>query len=282
MKRALALAACLGITTVVATSVAHAQATRTWVSGVGDDVNPCSRTAPCKTFAGAISKTAAGGEINCLDPGGYGTITITKSITIDCRGTQGSILSALAPTGVNINGTDIVVTLRYLSINAVGTGTDGIRFTNGKRLNIENVTISGVTRYGVWVPTMAGAGNVVIENSSITNGVDGIRVAKGHTVVRNSVISGNSGIGLISENVGVIGAATNILAYNGIAVQSGNNSGVGQAGAVVNVSNNDIYANGHAFVCGGGAVASNNTNRLQNNTGGPGVSCAPNAVITVQ
>ena len=60
----------------------HAQATRTWVSGVGDDVNPCSRTAPCKTFAGAISKTAAGGEISVLDPGGYGAVTIAKSITI--------------------------------------------------------------------------------------------------------------------------------------------------------------------------------------------------------
>src|SRR3712207_3107698 len=101
--------------TISATS-AQAQATRTWVSGVGDDVNPCSRTAPCKTFAGAISKTAAGGEINCLDPGGFGAVTITKSMTIDCRGTQGSILSALAPTGVNVNGTNIIVTLRNLKI----------------------------------------------------------------------------------------------------------------------------------------------------------------------
>src|SRR5262245_14946929 len=72
---------------------AQAQATRTWVSGVGDDVNPCSRTAPCKTFAGAISKTAAGGEISCLDPGGYGAVTITKSMTIDCIGTNGSDLN---------------------------------------------------------------------------------------------------------------------------------------------------------------------------------------------
>src|SRR5215218_7056741 len=71
-----------------------AQATRTWVSGVGDDVNPCSRTAPCKTFAGAISKTATNGEINCLDPAGYGTVNVTKSITIDCEDTQGSILSS--------------------------------------------------------------------------------------------------------------------------------------------------------------------------------------------
>src|SRR6188472_3729048 len=80
-----------------------AQATRTWVSGVGDDVNPCSRTAPCKTFAGAISKTAAGGEINCLDPGGFGTLTITKSITIDCTGTFGSTLNSGGINGFNVN-----------------------------------------------------------------------------------------------------------------------------------------------------------------------------------
>src|SRR3954464_5528354 len=80
--------------TLILTSVGHAQATRTWVSGVGDDVNPCSRTAPCKTFAGAISKTATNGEINALDPAGYGAVTITKSITINCTGTLGSILAA--------------------------------------------------------------------------------------------------------------------------------------------------------------------------------------------
>ena len=88
--------------TMLVSSAAHAQATRTWVSGVGDDVNPCSRTAPCKTFAGAISKTAANGEIDCLDPGGFGTVTITKSITIDCAGTLGSILAA-GTNGVNVN-----------------------------------------------------------------------------------------------------------------------------------------------------------------------------------
>ena len=79
---------------VLAVQPAEAQATRTWVSGVGDDANPCSRTAPCKTFAGAISKTAAGGEINCLDPGGFGAVTITKSMTIDCTGTFGSTLNS--------------------------------------------------------------------------------------------------------------------------------------------------------------------------------------------
>src|SRR4051794_20127750 len=78
-------------------SLAHAQATRTWVSGVGDDANPCSRTAPCKTFSGAISKTATGGEISVLDPGGFGGVTITKAITLNGEGTLASILVA----GVN-------------------------------------------------------------------------------------------------------------------------------------------------------------------------------------
>src|SRR3954464_3236035 len=84
-------------------SFAQAQATRTWVSGVGNDANPCSRTAPCKTFAGAISKTAAGGEINAMDPGGYGAVTITKSITID--GGSGQVASVLAAgtNGIIIN-----------------------------------------------------------------------------------------------------------------------------------------------------------------------------------
>src|SRR5712672_598339 len=87
---------------LMASAPAHAQATRTWVSGTGDDVNPCSRTAPCKTFAGAISKTAASGEINCIDPGGFGAVTITKSITIDCAGTMGSILGA-GTNAINVN-----------------------------------------------------------------------------------------------------------------------------------------------------------------------------------
>src|SRR5215217_2130452 len=92
----------VAIFTLTVVSMAQAQATRTWVSGVGDDVNPCSRTAPCKTFAGAISKTAVNGEINCLDPAGYGAVTVTKSITIDCEDTQGSILSS-GTNGVIVN-----------------------------------------------------------------------------------------------------------------------------------------------------------------------------------
>src|SRR5215469_16668411 len=94
-------------------SLAQAQATRTWVSGVGDDANPCSRTAPCKTFAGAISKTAVGGEIDVLDPGGFGALTITKSISIEANvlvagvlvsGTNGFVIAAGGNDTVVIRG----------------------------------------------------------------------------------------------------------------------------------------------------------------------------------
>src|SRR6266576_2263768 len=119
----------VAIFTMSVASMAQAQATRTWVSGVGDDVNPCSRTAPCKTFAGAISKTATTGEISVLDPGGFGAVTITKSITLNGDGTLAGILSAGTPSAINVNdsasgspGTAIVY-IRNLSINGAGTGT---------------------------------------------------------------------------------------------------------------------------------------------------------------
>jgi hypothetical protein len=117
----------VAILIAVASSMANAQATRTWVSGVGDDANPCSRTAPCKTFAGAISKTFIGGEIDALDPGGFGTVTITKSITID--GCCITSILASGTNGVNVNiapnanDPERRVTLRHLTIN--GTGASG-------------------------------------------------------------------------------------------------------------------------------------------------------------
>ncbi|MBV8856084.1 MAG: right-handed parallel beta-helix repeat-containing protein [Acidobacteria bacterium] len=160
------LAAALLVT--LAASAANAQATRTWVSGVGDDVNPCSRTAPCKTFAGAISKTAAGGEIDALDPGGYGTVTITKSIVLDGTGTLASILAS-GTNGVNVNDSatatpgNIFVVIRNISINGAGTtlGVNGINFVSGKELNVIDCVIQNFSNNGInGVPTVASAGAV--------------------------------------------------------------------------------------------------------------------------
>src|ERR1044071_6343357 len=131
---------------------ASAQATRTWVSGVGNDANPCSRTAPCKTFAGAISKTAAGGEINALDPGGYGAVTITKSITIDGGGGQVASVLAAGTNGIVVSAqpTDVVIlrNIRFQGLLGNGSapanaGLDGIKFLAGKALHVENCYITG-------------------------------------------------------------------------------------------------------------------------------------------
>src|SRR5256885_14356224 len=125
MRRIALFAVCLGfLAPLLAAAPANAQASRTWVSGVGDDANPCSRTAPCKTFAGAISKTAALGEINCLDSGGFGAVTITKSISILCNGVVGGVLSA-GTTGIIVNAAGGQGTLRHLDINGGGAGVIG-------------------------------------------------------------------------------------------------------------------------------------------------------------
>src|ERR1700724_2168900 len=127
MRRIVLLAIAAGfVVPLMASAPASAQATRTWVSGVGDDANPCSRTAPCKTFAGSISKTAAGGEINCLDPGGFGALTITKSITISCEmGTAGVLVAGTNGFVINAAATDIV-TVKGLDFDGIGTGISGI------------------------------------------------------------------------------------------------------------------------------------------------------------
>lgn len=130
-------------------ALAQAQATRTWVSGVGDDANPCSRTAPCRTFAGAISKTAAGGLISVLDPGAYGAVTITKAMTIESEGDIAGVLFS-GTNGIVINaGANDVVSLRGLSLNGAGTGLSGVRFLAGKALIIEDLSIESMTTHGV-------------------------------------------------------------------------------------------------------------------------------------
>lgn len=151
---------------------AEAQATRTWVSGVGDDVNNCGRTTPCKTFRGAIEKTADGGIINCLDSSGFGFVTITKSITIDCGGAFGGIVAA-STNGVNVNADGVVVTLRNLSIDGVGTGLIGVNFINGSVLHIENCKIWGFrggAAVGInFAPPAGVTGELYVSDSAITD-----------------------------------------------------------------------------------------------------------------
>jgi hypothetical protein len=259
-------------------SPAHAQATRTWVSGVGDDVNPCSRTAPCKTFAGAISKTAIGGIINAMDDGGFGAVTITKSITIDGRDHRAAVLGVgtngiiINPTGAT-NGTSaatVKVVLRGLDIegnnqsNPLNAGLNGVRFLGGKSLKIVDSDIYQFSQSGVENRSSTNNSTLVIMNSRIhDNTGGGVTDAPGsaltHKVtIRNSDIDEN-GCGVISSSFGMTnGFATDCgtgspspgnatLSRIGIfnTGLSGNGTGVfarGQNG-IVRLSGNTIISN---------------------------------------
>jgi hypothetical protein len=169
-----------------AASAAQAQATRTWVSGVGDDVNPCSRTAPCKTFAGAISKTAAGGYIDALDPGGFGTVTITKSITIDGGGFLAGVLAS-GNSGVVINGSGIAVTLRNLSIESAGTnpGINGVNVLQADEVHIEKCIITGFSNEAVHFAPSGGASGYISDTTVSNNAGGGVVVSSGRVMISN-------------------------------------------------------------------------------------------------
>ena len=199
---------------------AHAQATRTWVSGVGDDANPCSRTAPCKTFAGAISKTAAGGEINCIDPGGFGALTVTKTITIDCANTESGVLVA-GTNGLSVSaGPGDVVTLRGLDIFGTGTGINGIVFNTGAALIVEKCTIrefkaaGASSGFGILFQP-SGASALYVTDTQITN--NGTGTTGGGIIVRPT------GTGTAKASINRVSANNNI---SGITADGGSTTGL--------------------------------------------------------
>ncbi|HVG11279.1 MAG TPA: right-handed parallel beta-helix repeat-containing protein [Thermoanaerobaculia bacterium] len=296
----LSIVCVFAVLVVMAAPAANAQATRTWVSGVGDDVNPCSRTAPCKTFAGAISKTAAGGEISALDPGGFGAVTITKSITINGDGTLAGVLASLT-NGVTVNAaaTDRVV-LRNLSINGAGNGLSGVRFLAGKSLVLDNVTISGFTTrgisvalaangdvfvknshitkcgVGVFASTTVGLARVSIENSSIvgntTNGIEGSTSSRIN--VSNSLISGNGTNGVLANSGTTrIALTTCQVSFN----VTGINASVGSS--IIRLSDNDIFNNDTGVDIVAGTIETAGNNRIAGNNAS---DVLPPASIPVQ
>ena len=289
-------------------SLAQAQASRTWVSGVGDDVNPCSRTAPCKTFAGAISKTAACGEIDALDPGGYGAVTITKSITIDGTGTMASILASLT-TGITINAqsTD-VITIRGISINGFCNGLRGMNILQAAKVNVEDCVIFRFAGPGILVNETSdlrlnirntvlrdntGAGletftnhatlkvRVSLEHVSMVNNNHGFHGRSGTlATARNSVFSNNTTNGVFGD--AAVGNASAIFLYDsqisnngGAGVRAGNAGNVGTSG--IQIANNQINANvsnGVLESTGGVVSTFSNNSIIGNGTDGCG-GCDP-------
>jgi hypothetical protein len=223
-------------------AAAQAQATRTWVSGVGDDANPCSRTAPCKTFAGAISKTAPSGEINVLDPGGFGGVTITKSITISSEGFEAGVLvSGTNAIIINAASTDAVV-LRGLDVEGLGTGLVGIKLLGGlAALHIEKCTINnfrGTNGSGIEIaPTVAGTVQLLIKD----------------TIVRRNGAGTGAGL-FIHPGAGVVVKASldNVRTEHnliGLKVQDNSNVTVKDSVAAGNTN-----AGFHVLQSGGGAI----------------------------
>jgi hypothetical protein len=290
---------------VLQAAPAHAQATRTWVSGVGDDANPCSRTAPCKTFAGAISKTTSFGEIDCLDPGGFGAVTITKSITIDCSATLGSVLASLT-NGININGAGITVNLRGLSVDGVSNGLIGINFISGNSLTLTNVNvmnfnagsaigvlfapntantilevnnsvitsngIAPVTGGGIVVqPAVGGSAVVVISDSRLENNSDAVRAnsaSGGVTMtVRESTLANNRGNGINS----IAGNAL-ILMIDRATISNNFQNGVVSSGgnSVVRINASAISGNATGVTSVAGGVLRSYKNNAINGNGADG------------
>ena len=252
-------------------AVANAQASRTWVSGVGDDVNPCSRTAPCKTFAGAISKTAAGGEIDALDPAGYGAVTITKAMTIDGSGNFASVLVS-GTNGIVVQaGPSDVVILRRISIQGLGTGINGVRFLSGRSLSVDGCIINNFTTRGIdAVPNNGTNTNLFVRDTFIAEtGQEGIgiqpasftlfaninNVRQAHSVntsglncvsgckvaVQDSDFSGNPvGAGVAAQaSTAEVDVSNTVLANSAFGVVSGSAGGA----AVVRLTRTSITGN---------------------------------------
>jgi hypothetical protein len=274
----------------LAPSTAYGQATRTWVSGVGSDANPCSRTAPCKTFAGAIASTAAGGEIDVLDPGGFGAVTITKSISIESAGViAGVLVSGTNGIVINAGPTDVVV-LRGLTINGIGTGLKGIDIISAGVVIIEDCFVAQFTPRGISIePAMANV-KVSISNSKIqasasngivvqpANGIQaqvtldnvdiidstnfGLSVTAGSSVIiRNSTIADNGLANIRADGTG--GAAT--IELDNVIVGGSTTGILSVGGATVRVNGSTITDNVTGLSLSGGTILSFGNNRLSGN-----------------
>ena len=266
------------------------------MSGVGDDANPCSRTAPCKTFAGAISKTAAGGEINVLDPGGFGAVTITKSITISSEGIEAGVLvSGTNGIVVNVAATDVVV-LRGLDFEGLGSGLNGVNFIGAGSLHVEKSVIHHFAQNGINFAPNAGGAELYVEDCHIRengtststgaivyrpaaaagggNIVDGSNttVAGISGTIRDSGITGSSNNGIAAVTTAAHAAASImvdnvVLTFNvGSGINANGTSASGQGSAIVRVGRSTIAANVTGVsVTSSGQVKSYGTNQLNGN-----------------
>ena len=251
------------------TSAAHAQATRTWVSGVGDDANPCSRTAPCKTFAGAISKTAAGGEIDALDPGGFGAVTITKAMTIDGGGgvVASTLVNGVPAFIVNAGATDRVIlrNLRITGASSTNLGTTGIRFIAGLALDVQNCFIERFANYGI----------------------DFQPAVRGFMTVQDTTISSTGQGGILSASAASTGGANRVSIINSrivnsaaFGIKSGQNSRVQVSSTLVSSNGGSPPVDYGVVADGATATVNIESSTITNNPGG-GIHATNNGIVRI-
>jgi hypothetical protein len=211
-------------------TIVHAQATRTWVSGVGDDANPCSRTAPCKTFAGAISKTAAGGEINVLDPGGFGGVTITKNLSIisECveagvlvSGTNGIIINTQAAGKVLLQGLDI----EGLNGTATGAGLNGVRVLSNTKVTINHCSIRNFSQFGVSCEGPANTRVFITDSYILGNTSGGFQILGGGGAANSGILDrttiDNNGPASVKMGAGAsLTVSGSVLTGSGVAIDA--------------------------------------------------------------
>ena len=201
MSRSIFISAALALAVTLPTVSAQAQAPRTFVSAAGSDSNPCSFAAPCRHFQAAVNATSPGGEVDALDPAGYGPIIISQAITIEGQG-----WSYVAPpaggNGITINAVSGNVIIHGVSLNGAGiTGsTNGIVFNTGGNLTVTDCKVENFTADGIIMNAPAPVSIFDTLVSDNTN--DGIvfqpSAAATLTLERVQAI-GNSNIGLLIE-----------------------------------------------------------------------------------
>jgi hypothetical protein len=246
---------CFSLTMVAVLGVgvlpASAQATRTWVSGVGDDANPCSRTAPCKTFAGAISKTAAGGEINALDPGGFGAVTITKAITIQAVGVEAGVLVS-GTNGIVVSaGVGDNVNLVGLDFEGLGTGLDGVVVLSGALVHIHNCNFRHFTSAGVHVlpnPSNGGPSYVLVTDSIFDGNDFGVATfsttpAAAATAFVDHVTIMGKGLGSGSTGIAVDGGSASLVMTNSTVVRNQTGLAATNGAQLFSFGNNRVVQN---------------------------------------
>jgi hypothetical protein len=291
-----------------AAAPAHAQLTRTWVSGVGDDSFGCTRTAPCKTFSGAISKTLAGGEINCLDPGGFGALSITKSITVDCHDVVGGVLAS-SGNGITVNlnsAANMIVRLRGLNINGVMSGAIGISIVGttttsaNNAVSIEDCVIDGFTQQGIYGGSTMG-GRLLVRNTSIRNNFGpavgfpamasgvfttatlenvsaydsnfGFAFGSGsQVVIKNSVAAGNATAGVEADSGALVAISSSVINGNATGIQA-------NVGSTVRIRDSDVTFNTIGIA---GTVQSHVNNSFLNNGAGGTITPVAGGVTNPQ